>query len=196
MPGSVRERDDTDVDCRMLTKRVDRGWPGPVRDCVPRRAGVALEEPSTARATQAGLPPPAITWEAAASCRVPSLSAGRYPSVHRTGHSLYSRPPPGALPVSTVTGTRLPQDRRACQSHQQLGAQTCSGSTSPGPASRPPRGERSAGARTLTSAMSALIRDDRTRSGPHRDGQMTGLALPGAIPPSAWSRCPGPGTQW
>lgn len=61
-----------------------------------------------------------------------SLAVSRtYPAGHRTGHSLCLRLPPGALPVSTVTGTRLPQDRRACQSHQQFGAQTCSGSTSP-----------------------------------------------------------------
>ena len=156
MPGSVRERDDTDVDCRMLTERVDGGWLGPVRDCVPRRAGVALVVLSTVRATQAGLPLPAITWEAAASCRVPSLSAGRYPAVHRTGHSLYSRPPPGALPVSTVTRTRLPQDRR---------------SLPVSPAAR--------GANLL-------------RLNVPWPRQQT-LILPGAIPPSAWSRCPGPG---
>ena len=62
-------------------RTVDGWWLGPVRDCVPRRAGVALVVLSTARATQAGLPLPAIAWEAAAWCRVPSLSAGPYPAV-------------------------------------------------------------------------------------------------------------------
>lgn len=147
-PGQPRQPE-------ALTERVDGGWSGAVRDCMPRSAGVALVVLSTARATQAGLPcRHHLEGSGLVSC---SLAVSRtYPAGHRTGHSLCLRLPSGALPVSTVTGTRLPQDRRACQSHQQFGGANLLRLNVPWPR------------------------------------QQT-LILPGAIPSSAWSRCPGPG---